>query len=79
MRTEHLVNDFISHSPNFYNDETIKNIDDKHQKIISEACKKIDVINFKNFRNWELQSDLSAPAQLSFLSAKKKTVSLEKL
>lgn len=70
MQIEHLVKDFISHSPNFYNDKVLDNIDNKHKNIISEAYKKIPNINFKNFRNWEEQSDLSAPAQLSYLSAK---------
>ena len=71
MNIKLLADKFISHSPNFYGDGEIDELDNKHQKIISLAYDVFKNINEDNFRNWDGQSDLSAPAQLSYLSAKK--------
>ena len=59
---------FISHAPNFSDDLSISDIDEKHQKIVASAYEKISDSSgsgWKNFRNWGAQSDLGAPAQLS--------------
>jgi len=70
MHIESLVEKFISHSPEFYSDGELGDLDNKHKKIIAEAYSELKNINENNFRNWKSQSDLSAPAQLSYLSAK---------
>ena len=55
MNSKELSDKFIHHSPGFYKDLDLKDIDDKHQGIVQEAYKKIntnDAFNSKNFRNF---------------------------
>ena len=69
MNTKKLADYFINHSPNFFKDIELKNIDKKHAEIIKyayESIKKNEAFAENNFRNWKYQSDMGAPAQFNF-------------
>jgi putative sugar O-methyltransferase len=62
-----LVSEFIKHADEFYTDLELGNIDAKHVAIVQNAYKQFNKsITSKNFRNWGDQSDLHAPAQITF-------------
>lgn len=65
MNVKDLVLDFISHSPAFYDDSSLKDIDNKHSAIMSKAYGEINKFSIENFRNWAGQSDLGGPAEFS--------------
>ena len=69
---EKLFHEFKAKLSNDYFDDEI-NIDDKHKKIVSSANNQIKNNQksfFLNFRNWDLQSDFSAPPQVSLTHLK---------
>ncbi len=68
IKNAELADFFISHSPNFVDDLSISDIDDKHRAIVASAYAKLNDssgFSLKNFRSWEGQSDLDSPVQLS--------------
>ncbi len=74
MNIKDLVKKFIKHSPGFYGDIDLQNIDKKHTDIVSEAYKQFDREfshdNEVNFRDWKGQTDYGVPEQLSINSFK---------
>ncbi|OGL47545.1 MAG: hypothetical protein A2W05_03275 [Candidatus Schekmanbacteria bacterium RBG_16_38_10] len=69
MSAEELADYFMQHSPGFHGDLDLLEIDDKHTNILREAYREIKnkkAFNQKSFRSWKSQSDLNAPAQISF-------------
>lgn len=74
MNTKDLVEKFIKHSPGFYGDIDLKNIDRKHSDILNEAYKQFNPEfshdNEVNLRDWKGQTDYGVPAQLSINSFK---------
>ena len=70
MNNKDLFNKFLSHSPDFYRDLELQEIDNKHSKIIKEAYQQFkDKKQNKNlvFRYWKEQSDYPVPSQFSLL------------
>ena len=68
MLEQELSEYFIKNSPNFFDDTKLHNVDEKHKKILTNAYKEIHkkkAYNNKNFRDWECQSDMGVPMQLS--------------
>lgn len=63
---------FIKNSRGFYEDANIRNIDNKHKRIIDLAYNQFVKENFNtsNFKNWDGQSDLNVPPQISLLQFK---------
>jgi putative sugar O-methyltransferase len=60
------IETFIKNSPNFYLDSDLKDIDSKHERIVSSAYRQFQSdISDKNFRNWSGQSDMASPSQIS--------------
>ncbi|ONF77278.1 sugar methyltransferase, partial [Leptospira santarosai serovar Bananal] len=66
-KIQDLARDFIDNS-DYFSQETITDLDIKHKDIISSHYQNFDLnanFNEKNFRNWNKQSDLPVPTQLS--------------
>ena len=68
MNTKKLVKKFIKHSPRFYDDLDLKNVDQKHTDILNEAYKQFDqnfsYISTGNYRDWSGQTDYGVPERL---------------
>ena len=62
-----MVREFISRSPYFFEDLSLPDkVDKKHDAIVRNAYDQIkDELSARNLRNWQHQSDMGAPAQLS--------------
>ena len=68
-----LIKEFIDNSDNFWNDHNISNLDLKHKKILknfSHRYKKNIKLFSDEIIDWESQSNLGAPFQLSFKKMK---------
>jgi putative sugar O-methyltransferase len=70
---ELLAEKFIQHSPDFYSDMSISDVDKKHQGIVFSAYQeaKKNKNSWGSFRNWSGQSDGLSPVYLSFDLCKK--------
>ena len=68
-----LIKKFIDNSNKFWNDHNIKNLDSKHKKILKNFSHRYKQ-NIKLFSDeiidWESQSNLGAPFQLSLKKIK---------
>jgi len=61
-----LTSEFIAGADEFYGDTELDDIDKKHVGIVRKAYEQFSQnINNNNYRNWDGQSDQSAPKQLS--------------
>ncbi|MBO6788918.1 MAG: putative sugar O-methyltransferase [Dinoroseobacter sp.] len=59
---------FVAHSPAFFDDLDADNLDKKHQRIVAQAYAQFEAATGRvgaNYRSWGEQSDLTVPAQLS--------------
>ena len=66
MNTKNLIDKFILNSDSFFKDLELESIDNKHQLIVEEAYKQLNINNNKfSFRSWKAQTDLDIPAQFS--------------
>lgn len=68
MSNKNLIDAFISKCREFNSDLYLNNIDSKHQNILNNFYKnffKNKKFSDVNFREWEDQSDIGAPAQLT--------------
>ncbi|EPG51317.1 putative sugar O-methyltransferase [Leptospira kirschneri] len=66
-KIQDLARDFIDNS-DYFSQETIADLDIKHKDIVSSHYQNFNLsanFNEKNFRNWNKQSDLPVPIQLS--------------
>lgn len=45
-----------------------REIDSKHEKIISDSKKNLSQLNYKNFRNWQSQNDMGLKYSMTYLS-----------
>jgi putative sugar O-methyltransferase len=60
-----LADEFISKSPDFYNDVQCEGIDIKHSRIVREAVNQFNAPQLKFFRSWAGQDDLGCPDSFS--------------
>ena len=68
MSIKNLTQNFISHSPEFYSDLELNDLDNKHTIIVKDAYNFLDdsgSYNKNNFRDWSAQGDQGAPIQIS--------------
>jgi len=62
---------FIKNSPSFYKDGELDNIDNKHKSIVESAYQQFSKgVSIDSIKNWDKQSDMSIPRQLSLLQVK---------
>lgn len=62
---------FVKNSPSFYEDSGLNDIDNKHKSIIESAYQQFSKgVGIGSIKNWDKQSDMSIPRQLSFLQVK---------
>ena len=62
---------FIENSSSFHEDGKISDLDNKHKDVLERAYKQFSLgLNFENLKNWSGQSDMTVPAQFSWLQFK---------
>lgn len=65
LNTKDLIEEFVAHSPAFYGDLDLHDVDNKHVNIVKLAYAELEKPNQFSFRSWKAQSDLTVPSQLS--------------
>ena len=62
---------FISNSSTFHEDGEINHIDNKHKDVINKAYKQFSKgLDIETLKNWSGQSDMTTPAQLTWIQFK---------
>ena len=72
-----IINQFIDNCDDFWNDDIKNDLDPKHDKIIKKFKSKYQNnldLYASQFRNWEMHSDVGAPAQFKQLFKARKNL-----
>ncbi len=65
LNAKALIEEFVAHSPAFYGDLDLHDVDSKHVNIVKLAYAELEDPSQFSFRSWKAQSDLTVPSQLS--------------